>query len=113
MLKDINQLESMDNKDDRYSMMEESTENPENGPSHAESRSDPLNEIEKTLAEGVRRFWKGKQFTDVDIHCGKDGGVIQAHCLVLASISPILKSALKSANLESLVIRQKRYLYYM
>ena len=57
-------------------------------------RRGPLNEIEKTLAKEVQGFWNEKAFSDVDIHCGVDGGVIQAHCLVLASISPVLKSVL-------------------
>ena len=55
----------------------------------------PLNEIEKTLAKEVQKFWKEKTFSDVDIHCGMDGGVIQAHCLVLASLSPVFKSVLR------------------
>ena len=55
----------------------------------------PLNEIEKTLAKEVHKFWKEKTFADVDIHCGMDGGVIQAHCLVLASLSPVFKSVLR------------------
>ena len=57
-------------------------------------RRGPLNEIEKTLAKEVQGFWNEKAFSDVDIHCGVDGGVIQAHCLVLASISQVLKSVL-------------------
>ena len=55
----------------------------------------PLNEIEKTVADEVEKFWKAKTFSDLDIHCGMDGGVIQAHCLVLASISPVFKRVLK------------------
>ena len=55
----------------------------------------PQNEIEKTLAKEVRTFWKEKTFCDVDIHCGLDGGVIQSHCLVLASLSPVFKSVLR------------------
>ena len=58
----------------------------------------PLNEIEKTLAKEVATFWKEKTFSDLDIHCGMDGGVIQAHCLVLASLSPIFKCVLKAAD---------------
>ena len=55
----------------------------------------PLNEIEKTVADEVEKFWKAKTFSDLDIHCGMDGGVIQAHCVVLASISPVFKRVLK------------------
>ena len=46
-------------------------------------------------ANEVEKFWKANKFSDLDIHCGMDGGVIQAHCLVLASISPVFKRVLK------------------
>ena len=54
-----------------------------------------LNEVERQLTEGVAAFWKSKAFSDVEIHCGVDGGVVQAHRLVLAAISPFLRCSLQ------------------
>ena len=70
-------------------------DNMEADPAATLKRVAPLNEIEKTLAKEVQTFWKQKTFSDLDIHCGMDGGVVQAHCLVLASISPVFKGILK------------------
>ncbi len=54
------------------------------------------NEIELSLVQGISTFWKERTFTDLEIHCGQDGKTIKAHRLVLAALSPFLRSALKS-----------------
>ena len=55
-----------------------------------------LNEMEKQLIDGVATFWKSKAFSDIEIHCGKDGGIVLAHRILLATISPFLKVSMQS-----------------
>ena len=55
-----------------------------------------LNEMEKQLVDGVATFWKSKAFSDIEIHCGVDGGIVLAHRILLATISPFLKVSMQS-----------------
>ena len=57
-----------------------------------------LNEMEKQLIDGVANFWKSKAFSDVEIHCGVDGGVVMAHRILVAAISPFLRVSLQSVD---------------
>lgn len=49
-----------------------------------------------TLAAGISEYWHTKEFSDVDLICGLDGGSVQAHKIVLAGVSPLFKSALQA-----------------
>ena len=59
-----------------------------------------LNQVELQLTEGVAAFWKNKAFSDVEVHCGLDGGVVLAHRIVLASISSFLRRILESSLMK-------------
>lgn len=49
----------------------------------------------RILGQGVAAAWRcGATFSDLEIHCGADGGIVKSHRLILASISPFLKHAL-------------------
>jgi len=50
------------------------------------------------LATGISEYWHTKEFSDVDIICGLDGGIIQSHKIVLAGISPLFKNALQAES---------------
>ena len=56
------------------------------------------NEMFYLLATGLKEFWQKQLFQDVSIHCGKDGGIIRCHRLVLAGLSPFLQHVLKTAE---------------
>ena len=42
--------------------------------------------------------WTSKQFSDVDVVCGVDGGVVRTHRIVLSGLSPFLRMTLLSVN---------------
>jgi hypothetical protein len=58
----------------------------------------------KTICE----VWKTKLYSDVDVFCGEDSGMVKTHRLVLAALSPFLRDVLASqdpySNVESCVI---------
>ena len=51
-----------------------------------------------TLAAGISEYWHTKEFSDVEVICGLDGGSVQAHKIVLAGISPLFKNALQAES---------------
>ena len=66
-----------------------------------------LNEVERQLTDGVAGFWQSKAFSDIEIHCGIDGGVVLAHRILLAAISPFLRKTLQSLpanDAESIIL---------
>ena len=59
------------------------------------------NEMIYLLASAVSDFWKNDLFQDVTIHCGKDGGIVKSHQIVLAGLSPLFQLILKRAEQDS------------
>ena len=83
--------------------IEEKQTEMQNLPSKQTSVNEPLlgdkkclNEVERQLTDGIANFWQSKAFSDIEIHCGIDGGVVLAHRILLASISPFLRNSLQS-----------------
>ena len=59
-----------------------------------------------TMAEATRAemktmicdAWKSKKFSDVDVLCGVDGGVVKTHRIFLSGLSPFLRKVLLSVS---------------
>lgn len=55
-----------------------------------------LNHVEWELKSEIIDCWKSKRFADTRMLCAKDGGVVLAHRVVLAALSPFLDTVLNS-----------------
>lgn len=53
---------------------------------------------EDTLRQGVCDAWRTKLYSDVNVVCGVDGGVVKTHQLILGALSPYLKGILSNED---------------
>jgi hypothetical protein len=74
------------------------------GPRHFKRSESHMKSLSKTICE----VWKTKLYSDVDVYCAEDSGLVKTHRLVLAALSPFLRDVLASqdryCNGESCVV---------
>jgi hypothetical protein len=64
------------------------------GPRHFKRSESHMKSLRKTICE----VWKTKLYSDVDVYCAEDSGMVKTHRLVLAALSPFLRDVLASQD---------------